>query len=278
MKCVFSINLFVFVVIFILSLHLSVSASAFVGDSDDGKVNEQDFLFLLEEGYSQEQAEWQVSLDYQYARYKLAHRQNKAQDDIWLFAIEYGITDRLQVGFSQFYQQNKLYRGRQQHNTSTLGNPSFEIAYQIIQEGHRLPATSIVFAIEIPAGTEKEPIGSDNWGYEGAVNSSKYIEGLGFFHAGLAYERTEHGDETEFTYGIGFVRSFNDALSGMIECLFSHETELGRDTKETEKVVQWSLGVNYQSDSEVVIGFAYGRSNDVHNLEHSLRFKIQYEF
>jgi hypothetical protein len=192
-------------------------------------------------------------------------------------SIEYGITERLQVELALPYQQSRWYKGDERHQVSSIGNSEFEIAYHIVQQSQNLPAISISFGVETPA-SNKEPIRTDNWGYEASVNSSKYIDGLGFIHTSFGYQSSEKGDESEVNYGIGFVYPLSGDFSTVIEYVVEKETEKQYGVKEKETIAQLSLGLTYQYHDSFVIGFAYGCSDDKHSLDHFTAIKIQYEF
>lgn len=261
-----------------LPLLLVFSHNSFSLGFDDDDVHEQDFLFILEEGYTQEKGEWQFGLSFQNAIYQLATNQKNSTDNAWDFGVEYGFTDHFQIEFSLPYQQSTLYQSDGKSTASTMGNPEVELIYQVVQESKKLPAISMGVGIDIAASSNKDPIRSEEWGYESFVHTSKYFDDVGFFHANLAYGVADKGDVTEISYGIGFVRPFTENFSGMIEYLVEKETENTSISSESETLGQFAVGLSYQDNKGLVAGVGYGQSDNDESLEHAVTIKLQYEF
>ena len=69
-------------------------------DEEHSESEKQEFLFMTEEAYTQEQNQWQLSLSSQY----MERKKSKEGDEIelrnewsWIAAIEYGLSDWLQL-------------------------------------------------------------------------------------------------------------------------------------------------------------------------------------
>jgi hypothetical protein len=85
------------------------------------------------------------------------HRQSTT-----VFTLNYGLTDRIELGVNAPFI--KIFNER----TSMLGNPSgigdtqFVVKVHFLdeREGSRLPAASVVFAVEAPTGSTRKQIGS----------------------------------------------------------------------------------------------------------------------
>ncbi|GAA0820789.1 hypothetical protein GCM10009111_26800 [Colwellia asteriadis] len=264
-----------YAILFLFPLSSYALAIDFDGHESE---HQQDFLFLLEEGYTQEKGEWQFGLSYQDVSYSGEPNQKKGTDNVWKLGVEYGFTDRFQVEFFLPYQKSSCYQGNVKINTSTAGNPEIELIYQVIQETSVLPVVSIGVGVEIAASSDKAPIRSEEWGYEGFVNASKYLEAWGFLHANLAYGVADKGDETELSYGLGFVRPINDNFSAMIEYLVEREQEDVLQGSNSEVLAQFTVGFSYQNNHGFIAGLAYGQSDNDERLERAFTVKFQYEF
>jgi len=266
-------HLLVFSPLFIsFALTLPASSSAADFESEEYK---QDFLFLLEEAYTQEQDEWQFGLAYQQVNYQSTSMQAHLSDVFWELGLEYGFTNHFQIELSLPYQQSSWYQNGVKINTSALANPELDLIYQILEEEGAIPAVSLGLGGVIPVSSAKEPIRSDEFRSEFFISTSKYFHGLGFTHANLAYSAFNEGGDAEFSYGVAFVRPLSENYAAIIEYLAERSVDTSEDN---EELAQFSIGFSYQNEHGLSAGVAYIEGNNKQALENAIALKLQYEF
>ncbi len=259
-------------ILLILPAHLTYA------DDDDDESTEQDFLFLLEEAYTQEEGEWQVAAKISQTSFQQIEGDPDSKNKSFDLGVEYGITDRLQLEFELPYQKTTLRNTNSTTNSSTVGNPEIAISYQLVQEDESKPAITAGFGVEVAASSDKAPIRSEEWGYEAFVSLSRYFDDVGFLHASLGYGIGDNGDETELSYGVGFVLPLSDNWQIQLEYLVEDEEEEEAGVTEEEKSSVLSFGTNYQFENEMILGMAYAIGDEEEIHDNSVSIKIQYEF
>lgn len=274
-----------YILCFNITVLLTMSISVLADDIDDINALEQDFLFLIEEGYTQEQGEWQIGSSYSITRYQLDKLANNSENRTLTLNIEYGVTDRFQIEFTLPYLQSKMHTystDNNFHNTikeSGLEDSEVEVSYQVIKESDNMPAISVGFGMSMPSSTN-DTFKTENLSVEGSLKASKYLDEIGYIHSSISYETNKENNETEVNAGVAFVRPFNDSWSIMLEYLFEKEkeTELDSNESESELLSYISIGASYENNKGLLFGLAYAYGNDKTVLDSSLMLKIQYEF
>ena len=250
---------------FVASLFLSPIAA--IADDDI----EHDFLFLLEEAYTQEKDEWQIGLSY--SQLSIDDSDQVDQEQTIELGIEYGLTNHFQVELTLPYKFVDFYSNADDSDASGFGNAEFELGYKVLEEQSWWPTISVGGGIEI-AASDKDGIREDSNSFEAFINASKYIDDVGFIHLTLTYEESEE-DEVEQGYGIGIGRPLNDAWIVNIEYLHTNEQEAG---EASETLNQLLLGTSYTHSSGAIFGVGYALGDNDEMASDLLTAKFQIEF
>lgn len=239
---------------------------------------EQDFLFLIEEAYSQEADEWQWALQLTQSRYRLDAASSDSKDRIGIINVEYGITERWQLELELPYQRSKITDEDGSDTVSAIGNLELGASYLLFGEEDEGAAVRVGSSLSAAAGSEKEPVRSDEWGVEVFSSASKELLGGHFLHVSISYEREDQGDETELSYGIAYVLPLSSSWSTLLEIQKHHADEQEPDGEEESSSYHvYSLGLSYESQWGPQIGISYGKGSDDELMDTIAQFKIQYE-
>jgi outer membrane putative beta-barrel porin/alpha-amylase len=112
-----------------------------------------------------------------------------------LFSLNYGVTDRIEVGTTVPFIRIENDRTSNFGNPSGIGDTQFGVKIKLIEEHEksRLPATSIVFHVSAPTGSARKQIGSgltDYWLY-GVLQKSFTKRTTGRVNGGILFAGNE---------------------------------------------------------------------------------------
>jgi Putative MetA-pathway of phenol degradation len=147
----------------------------------------------------------------------------KRQNTI-VFTIDYGITNRLELGVNAPLITLSNSKISQPRNVTGVGDTQFGLKYNFLTErdGSKMPAMSLVFYIEAPTGNTEKQLGSgltDYWLY-GIVQKSLTKKTKGRLNGGILFSgntstgligiRSVRGHI--YTGNVSLVRDFTDRL------------------------------------------------------------------
>jgi len=142
-----------------------------------------------------------------------------------VFTLDYGVTDKLELGVNAPYITFHNSRIVERRNLSGIGDTQIGLKYNFLaeREGSRMPALAVVFYTELPTGNVEKQFGSglvDYWLY-GVIQKSLTKKIKGRLNGGILFSGNEStgliGIETSrgriFTGNASLVRNFTDRLT-----------------------------------------------------------------
>ncbi len=249
--------------------------TAALADQDDDPRPEQDFLFLLEEGYVQDRNEWQVEL--------AVNRERNGKTD-WRtdLGVEYGITGRVQAELSIPYRNLETPAGSRR---SDIGDIELGLTFAALRETDISPQLALSIETSAPTGDADGGTGAGAWSYGFGIAASKNVSEHLFLHVNAAHERLNNGfgdDETfdgrEWFLGAGGVVEVTRALAVAVEYTFEHERENSNAETGTEQSSLFSIGLIYQPFDEVAVGLAGVLGLNDQAPDNSIIFRTQVEW
>ena len=253
----------------VAALTIFASQPALADDDDDfGEFEGQEFLFQLEEAYTQEAGEWQVGAGFD--------KSFDPSESLFEFEVEYGITDRLQVAV----EFPLLSEGGE----TGVGDIEFAVDYALLKEtGEGMPELTIGFGAAAPTGDEVNGFGVGGWGYEVSLRASKQIHENVFAHATGAFEWVPNGGAdadalTEWVIGAGAAWQASEPLTFVAEYLreMERETDAGMVDHETESYL--SGGLSYEIADDLLVGAAgaVGLNDDSADARLIVKFQTEW--
>lgn len=249
------------------SLAAAVSIAVAAPARADDEIPQQDFLFLFETAYTQEQGEWQATA--------AADWQRDPDASLYAIEFEYGITDRFQVSVELPFLD--------EDGVSGIGDVEFGAAYALLKEDDGLPEFTIAAEARAPSGDEDDGLGVGGWGYGAALRASKLLMPRLYGHASAAYEWVPNGgavaeelDEWSFGAGLGFQPE--DCVTLTAEVLHEREREVEDGEVERERETYLSVGAIFEPADDILVGVAgaFGVSDD--SADARLLAKLQAEW
>jgi hypothetical protein len=202
---------------------------------------QNDFLFLLEEAYTQEAGEPQIALSFDYG----------FDGEDWALAgeFEYGLTKSLQVFVEVPFQNSP-------QTDFDIDNVEFGVDYAFLKDRGpgSTPEATVGVAVIAPVGESE----TENWRLEPSLRLSKNILEPIYLHAGAAAELNIEDEDAmmlaEWTVGGGVGWRPRELLTFTAEYLreTEREEEFGVVRREVEHIVAGS--VSYEIDDDVLIG------------------------
>jgi hypothetical protein len=197
-----------------------VDAAQAEGEDND----EQDFLFLLEEGYLQNAGETQVDAG--------VFREVGGGVGLGFFA-EYGLTERLQVGIGVPFGFDHS------EDDGGIGDLEFGLDIGLSEEEGAIPAVALELEGIAPIGAADQ--GNGGWGYGAGLSMSKIL-GKTVLHISGGLERTESLDLQEWWVGGTLARPLTDGILVIGEARWSTERESSGNDLERERQTELSFG------------------------------------
>jgi hypothetical protein len=256
----------------------------------------QQFLFLMTEGYNQEEGELQVSFTSQY----LDRQRSKEGDEVktknqweWITSVEYGLWDWLEfeVGIPFAHIHEQTTEDGETTNLDETGISDIEtgIRIKLFEEeqdkwwSHTLSAG---FEVGWPSGRWRKDLGTDQFGWETNLVLSKTTDkwayhllgGFGMTNDAREQGESEKVDVEEFEVGGALVYGATDRLDIICE-LFA---ELGKEKNGSSVIHETEFyitpGVGYELFENFKMGFCVpiGLTDESHNW--GIIAKIQYEW
>ena len=235
--------------------------AASADDEDEGEFEVQEVLFLLEEAYTQEDAETQVGLSLDFG-----------DGDDWSLEaeVEYGLSDRLQLVFEAPIETDDS-------GDAVFGDIEFGVDYAVLKdEGHGL-APELTFGMAFVAPTSSE---ESDWRLEPSARLSKMVTEGVFVHALVSGEYRLEGDDSEWEeWSAGAAAGWRPygGWGFTVEYLREEEAEnvMGVREWETEETAAFSIA--FEFENELTIGAAIAQSVDGRGETRGI-FKTQIEW
>lgn len=224
---------------------------------------QQDFLFLLEEAYTQEAGEWQASAS--------LDRQFNPGSSLVELDLEYGITERLQLSVQLPWSHEP--------GASGLSASELAIDYAVLKdEGFATPELTIGAAVIAPTGDDD--VSLNGWGYEVSLRTSKLVLPATYVHGMVAYERVTSEGESAAEWSLGGGLAFRPSRCLTLIGEYIHEIEretdgLGATERQSEDFL--SGGIVFEIADDLLIG-AGGALNLQDSDEHRLLASVQIEW
>lgn len=261
------------------STTILASTASLLSEEDESENDIE--LIYSEVAYLQEEAELQTDLTFSF--------ENDYDEDPNLdvmttaLEVEYGISERLTIGFELPYHRFKETEDHEEHTIKGLGDIEAEVAFNIIEERDDLPAVSVSAGMSLSTGADDITIGTQEW--EFGLMLSKQLQKGFFGHAFVSHEFAngieeddDEVDEQEFSYGLGFNKEIIDSTWFVFELFGANEKEESQDEEETSQQFYVAPGVLYENDSGLVIGFAIAIGLTDESYSSGGRIKLSYEF
>jgi len=216
----------------------------------------QEFTFVVEPAYTQEDGEWQFNLVLNNPSY---------QHDISTtleaeLSLEYGFSDVLQVEFSA-NRSNELEKG---FDTEMLVEYELGLSYMFIEQQGFLPQ----FTITAGAIFEDSEVGYET----GLLYSYQFLE-MHFLHGNFIYESIDNKNEVAGNLAYAFI--FAESWTLLAEFERAKESSHGFSSDYLNTL---STGVVFETQAELELGVAYLAYSQDTILTHSWQFKVSYEF
>lgn len=258
----------------------------------------QDFLFLIEEAYTQRQNEIQFAMMGSYFHHNVEIEKEIEDDEVnitknktnqfeSIYEIEYGITDRLQVEAEFSYVDISKNTNEHKYRHKSIGNTSLGLSYALIKENNNLPEIAVGLEIAAPTENKRKSLGilSKNWHYGSFIGLSKAIQDNLFLHLRAEYEtirnvKTTDGkiDEHEIGLGAALVYKYSPRWEFILESLFEQEIEISSSAKEYSNSLYLAPAIKYSFMNDVQIGISYAKNINADGFNWGVLSRIQYEF
>lgn len=238
-----------------MAMAMLLPALAFAED------DKHEFLFLLEEAYTQERQETQIGTQVFISL---------EDDGGWESEVEaeYGLTDRLQVS-------TELEIEKENGENISVEGVGFGIAYALFQESEGAgPTVSLAFEVEKPVGSE------GGWELMPTLNISKEISDNVFLHSNLAMSYTSDDGLSgldQWSVGAGIGWEALDETVFVLELVREEQASADFTNKVWAEETTGSFGVGYEVIDDGIIGIALAQTLE-DDGETSLVFQTQYEW
>ncbi len=212
----------------------------------DGEETEgHDFLFLLEEAYTQEDGESQLGAS-------LSHATDAAEWEMEA-EFEYGLTDRLQVSI-----EVPIVKGRS--DSPEIEELEFGVAYALVlEDASILPTVTAAASVQAPLSADGD------WEYTTSLNTSKQVSDPLFLYTNLAGAFVSNdaiSGVSEWSAGLGVAWEAADETWLIAEILHEEEADLDQGRKVWEQANFASFGLGFEPIDDVIIGAAYAHAFD----------------
>jgi hypothetical protein len=216
----------------------------------------QEFTFVVEPAYTQEDGEWQLNLVLDNPSY-----QHGISTSIEAgFSLEYGFSDVLQAEFSA----KRANEFEEALETEMSVEYELGLSYMLVKQYDFLPQLTIA------AGAILE---ESEYGYEAALLYSYQLLERHFIHGNLIYEHIDK--ENEVAINLAYALKFDESWTILTELERNKEKDEGNSP---EYVNTFSVGVVFETESDIELGLAYLIYNGDTIQDYSWQFKAAYEF
>lgn len=259
----------------ILALVLLVTSANAQQDPDRWT---QEFLFMLDDAYTQAQGQWQVSAELGYlqnrrtAEYRGPNLVTTDTDELWKAAatLAYGLTDTIQadlyVPYGHISSQGTTQGVTQKVSGYDFGDITTGLTFKLMDQDHDnwLPTLAFKASAVLPTSDDEKGMGKDAYGWIAGLNASKAVDDF-FWHGNVAYGRSDDtrefgqsywADEKVLSCGAALVFSPTREYDLICETYAEFETE--ESNLETEHRSTWYLipGAKYHLSETTDIGLS----------------------
>lgn len=280
-----------------ISIFLSIGTNSLVfADELQDEFEGQQFLFLVTEGYNQEQGELQLSFTSRY----MDRQRSKEGDEVktknqweWVTSVEYGLWDWLEfeveVPFAHIHKQTTDDGEIANLDETGISDIETGIRINLFEEerdkwwSHTLSAG---FEVSWPSGRWRKDLGTDQFGWETNLVLSKTTDkwayhllgGFGMTEDAREQGESEKHDVEEFEVGGALVYGATDRLDIICELFSEFEREKNgtSESHETEFYIVPSIGYKLFDDFEMGLGVPIGLTDA--SYDWGIVAKIQYEW
>jgi len=220
----------------------------------------QQTTFITEAAYLQSQSEWQFTLD---TRFQQLHQPNVSKT-AYSFAVEYGITENLQIelGTERATTFDNIDEQETEHEWD------LEFAYNLVEQSGYRPHLSV------SAGFSRD----ENTHYSAALLMSYELHHRHFIHANIGFEHcknTVDSHENSTILALTYAFKLQEDITLLTEYTQEHPAN---DKANVSFYSQTSIGLIYELENDLVLGFAYGVFDPKDDLNSELTVKVSYEF
>ena len=238
----------------------------------------QEFLFMLDDAYTQAAGQWQVSFEGGYLQNKrTSERRGGAPvttdtDELWQAAakVAFGLTDAIQanlyVPYGYIDTQATGPGGTQSVSRSDFGDATAGLTFKLMDQDHNnwLPTLAVTATAVFPTSDKDSGMGKDAYGWRAGLAASKAVDDF-FWHGNVAYGRSDDtrefgqnytADEKVFSCGAALVFSPTREYDLICETYAEFETE--DSMLETEHRMSWYLapGAKLHVSETTDVGFS----------------------
>ncbi len=238
----------------------------------------QEFLFMMDDAYTQAAGQWQVAAELGYlhnrrtAEYRGANLVTTDTDALWQAAakVAYGLTDAIQanlyVPYGHIETQRTTQGVTQRLTRYDFGDVTTGLTLKLMDQDHNnwLPTLAATATAVLPTSDKDAGMGKDAYGWKGGLAASKAVDDF-FWHGNVAYGRSDDtrefgqnywADESIFSCGAALVFSPTRGYDLICETYAEFETE--DSDLETEHRMRWYLtpGAKYHVSETADIGFS----------------------
>ena len=281
----------------ILALVLLTTSVNAQGDPDRWT---QEFLFVLDDAYTQAAGQWQVSGEGGYLQNRRTSerrggtRVTTDTDDYWHAAakVAYGLTDTIQanlyVPYGHIKTQQTIGATTTKLDSDGIGDVTTGLTFKLMDQDHNnwLPTLAATATAIFPTSDKDEGIGKDAYGWRAGLAASKAVDDF-FWHGNAAYGRSDdtrefgqvgEADEKVFSCGLALVFSPTREYDLICETYAEFETE--DSTIGTEHRMSWYLApgakVHLSETADVGFSVPVGLRGDTYDW--GIIAKVQFEW
>ena len=250
------------------SVAFGLSTPAFA-DADDGLDEAaHEFLFLIEEAYTQEAGEWQFGVAFDHAF--------EGSVSQYSVEVEYGITERLQLEAELPVTDGEGVYG--------VGDVEFSVAYALLKESEGAsPEFTIAVSAVAPTGDADDGLGTGDWGFEASAQLSKKLRDGLYAHIVGGREWTPNGGAdaehlSEWLFGLGAAAYAGDRFALIAEYLREMEREIEQGVTERAVEEYASAGFGYEVFEDVTVGAsgAVGLNDESDDVRLIVKFQAEF--
>ncbi len=272
------------------------TSSIAIADEAQEEFEGQQFLFLITEGYNQEEGELQLSFTSQY----MDRQRSREGDEVktknqweWVTAVEYGFSDWLEfeveIPFANINRQTTEDGETTNLNETGIGDIRTGVRIRLFgEEQDKWWSHTLSAGLELswPSGDWRKDLGTDRYGWETNLVLSKTLDKWAYHLSagfGMIDDAREEGesakmDVEEFELGGALVYSLTDRWDVICELLAESEREKlsTSESRGTEFYVVPGVGYKLFKGFEMGIAIPIGLTNE--SYDWGMITKIQYEW
>lgn len=277
-------------------LRITPAAMAIADEEEIESAVRHEFLFMIEEAYTQEKGQRQVCFTSQYMDRKKSKEGNelKITDQWqWMTEIEYGLSDWLQleveVPFANVHKKTIEDSETTHLDKAGIGDVETGIRIRLSEENEGRwwsPTVSAGFELTWPTGYWQKDLGTDRYGWEANLSLSKTIDnwayhltgGFGMTDDAREQSENEEVDVEEFKAGGALVYRPTDKLDFICELLAEFEKEESSSNRSHEAEFYMTPGIKHElfRDFEMGVGVPIGLTHE--SYDWAIVTKVQYEW